>query len=114
MGICLPKTAWPPTYKQKVLLEKAEPHYGIYFLLCGTPREMGALESEAWYKRQVDQACGVWAGGGIADQYQLQLPSSRTELYAQPEPGFGYVVRRARPVLAKLLQGELWGGEDDE
>lgn len=100
--------------KLKVLLEKAEPHYGIYFLLCGTPREMGALESEAWYKRQVDQACGVWAGGGIADQYQLQLPSSRTELYAQPEPGFGYVVRRARPVLAKLLQGELWGGEDDE
>lgn len=32
--------------KLRLLIQKAEPQYRIYFLFCGTPREIGAMEKK--------------------------------------------------------------------
>ena len=49
-------------------------------------------------------------GDGISEQYALKVGKVSSSLYAELPPHFGYVVRRGKPVLCKLLQPQE--GED--
>ena len=49
-------------------------------------------------------------GDGISEQYTLKVGKVSSSLYAELPPHFGYVVRRGKPVLCKLLQPQK--GED--
>lgn len=85
------------------LLEHTEPTYGVHFFLCDTPRELQELAAEPWYKRHITGTDGIWVGDGISDQYAFRLRSVNSSLYAELPPHFGYIVRKGRPVLTKLL-----------
>ena len=100
--------ALPPERRDELvtLLERAEPHYQIRFLLCGTGKDTAALAGEKWYARHVTGGDGIWAGDGIGEQYALKVGKLAPRMYAPVEAGFGYVVRRGRPRLVKLLGGE--------
>jgi S-DNA-T family DNA segregation ATPase FtsK/SpoIIIE len=89
--------------KLGVLMEKAEGAYNIRFAVCDTVRGFGAVSSDGWYKRHMAGADGVWVGGGLADQYVFPFSKVSADLYEEIEDGFGYVLRRGRPVLSKLL-----------
>ena len=92
------------------LLEKGEPEYGIRVVLCDSVKGLSGCAGSAWYRRQVSGTDGVWVGDGISDQYALKVGKVSSSLYADLPPHFGYVVRRGRPVLCKLLQPQE--GED--
>jgi S-DNA-T family DNA segregation ATPase FtsK/SpoIIIE len=89
--------------KLRVLMEKAEGMYNIRFAVCDRVHGFGAVSSEGWYKRHMAGADGVWVGGGLADQYVFPFSKVSAGLYEEVEDGFGYVLRRGRPVLSKLL-----------
>lgn len=92
------------------LLEKAEPEYGIRVVLCDSVKGLSGCTSSAWYRRQVSDTDGIWVGDGISEQYTLKVGKMSSSLYAELPPHFGYVVRRGKPVLCKLLQPQE--GED--
>ena len=100
--------------KLRLLIQKAEPQYRIYFLICGTPREVSAMEKEDWYERQINLEYGIWVGKGILEQYKLNLSVKTNDLYQIPPKGFGYVVREGKAELVKLLQNSEEQEEQDE
>ncbi len=88
------------------LLEKAELHYNIRFILCEDVKAISEFTSTAWYRRHLSGSDGIWVGDGIADQYCLKVGKLTNSLYSEVPPHFGYTVKRGRPTLAKLIVGE--------
>ena len=92
--------------KLNVLLEKNELPYNVHFILCGTVKEINPYSAKAWYKRHITGFDGIWVGDGIGDQYLLKIGKITGALYSDLPEGFGYVVKKGKPVLAKLISGE--------
>ena len=89
--------------KLSLLLEKAESFYKLHFVIVDSVAQYGNYNYETWYKRQCNGIDGLWLGDGIADQYQIKVNKITSELYADLDAEFGYVVSRGKPVLVKLL-----------
>ncbi|MBQ4260132.1 MAG: type VII secretion protein EssC [Lachnospiraceae bacterium] len=89
--------------KLYTLIEKAEAIYKIHFVWADAINEFNSHNYETWYKRQLSGTDGMWLSDGITDQYVLKLNKVTSDLYAEVEASYGYVVARNRPTLAKLL-----------
>lgn len=94
------------------LLEKAELPYNIRFILCSDVKSFAGFSGTMWYSRHISGSDGIWVGDGIADQYSLKVGRLTNSLYSELPPHFGYLVRRGKPTLAKLIVGEHC--EEDE
>ena len=92
--------------KFNTLLEKAELHFHIRFILCSTTKELAEFAGTNWYKRHVTGSDGIWVGNGISDQYILKLGRLTNALYSEILPPFGYTVKRGKATLVKLIVGE--------
>lgn len=96
------------------LMEKAELHYNIRFVLCESAKTMSEFVGTAWYKRHISGSEGIWVGDGIADQYTLKIGKLTSSLYSELPPHFGYLVKRGKPTLAKLIVGSRCEEEMEE
>lgn len=92
--------------KLGTLMEKAQTAYHVYFILCDTEKSISSFKADAWYQAHVKETEGIWVGDGITDQYLLKLGRLGSALYSDIPPRFGYLVRRGKPTLAKLIVGE--------
>lgn len=92
------------------LLEKGEAIYKLHFVVAESAAGYSALSYDAWYKRHLTGADGVWAGDGFADQYFLKASKVTSDLYQEIGMEYGYLVSRNRPTLIKLLSH----GPDEE
>lgn len=90
------------------LLEKAELNYNIRFILCDDAKAISSFSGTAWYKRHISGNEGIWVGDGIADQYSLKVGKLTNSLYSEVPPHFGYLVKRGKPTLVKLIVGETY------
>ena len=99
--------------KLAVLLEKAELEYQIRFILCDTAKGMNNFTLTSWYKKHISGSDGIWVGDGISDQYVLKVNKITNDLYSEIPPYFGYVVKRGKPVLTKLIVGKQMEEADD-
>ncbi len=97
--------------KLRTLMEKARPEYGIRFLLCDSAKAMSAHSADGWYKTHITGSDGVWVGDGISEQYLMKPSKMSNSLYAEVPNHFGYLLRRGRPVLVKLIEGRRKEGE---
>lgn len=88
--------------KLRLLIEKAEPFYKLHFMIMETASQLGAHQYEAWFKRHVT-GDGLWIGDGVTDQTILRINSLSSELYAEIGSEYGFVFRKNRMTLAKLL-----------
>lgn len=88
------------------LLEKAELHYNIRVVLCDGVKTISQFSGANWYKRHISGNDGIWVGNGITDQYILKIGRLTNLLYSEVAPQFGYVVKRGKPMLVKLIVGE--------
>lgn len=96
------------------LMEKAELHYNIRFVLCESAKAMSEFVGTAWYKRHISGSEGIWVGDGIADQYTLKIGKLTSSLYSELPPHFGYLVKRGKTILVKLIVGSRCEGEMEE
>lgn len=90
------------------LLEKAELHYNMRFVVCGSAKMVSEVNTLAWYRRHVSGNDGIWVGDGIAEQYAIKVGKLTNSLYSEVPPHFGYLVWHGKPVLAKLIIGETY------
>ena len=92
--------------KCKVMLEKGEAAYKIHFVIADSAAGLSAFQYDAWFKKSVAGADGVWIGDGFTEQYVLKPNKVTSELYEEIGDAFGYVLSKNKPVLAKLLVTE--------
>ncbi|MBR3210797.1 MAG: type VII secretion protein EssC [Bacilli bacterium] len=65
-----------------------------------------SINFEAWYKGNADMAEGIWIGNGIGNQFTLKVTTNSRVLRQEVDPGFGYVIRKGKAELMKLMSDE--------
>ena len=64
------------------------------------------ISFEPWYKNSVDLSEGIWLGNGIGNQFTLKVTTASRVLRAEVDPGFGYIIRKGKASLIKLMSDE--------
>ena len=78
----------------------------IRFIIVDTIDAIKAINFEAWYKGNCDMAEGIWMGNGIGNQFTLKVTTNSRILRAEIDPGFGYVIKKGKAELMKLMADE--------
>lgn len=99
----IPKLSEDSKDKLRVFLEKGEVEYNINFIISDTPDGIAQLSYESWFKSKVSLNDGIWIGNGITDQYQFKITKITSDLYDEIGDSFGYMLRKGKTRLVKLL-----------
>lgn len=78
----------------------------IRFVLIDTIDGIKAINFESWFKGAADMSEGIWLGNGIGNQFTLKVTTNARALRAEVEPGFGYIIRKGKASLMKLMSDE--------
>ncbi len=93
-----------PTSMDKILdelLKQCSAKLAMTVVLAGRPADISVCSIRPWYI-SMDRSCGLWLGGGIANQMVLSQRVSMREVL--PEGPYGYVVRNENAHCIKLLE----------
>jgi S-DNA-T family DNA segregation ATPase FtsK/SpoIIIE len=97
--------------KLSLVLEKAEPYYGLHFLIGDSEKKVSSYVSEKWYHKHISQSDGIWIGRGFSQQYRL-IPDKQThETQEETNALFGFSLVQGKAVKIKILRWRDW--EDD-
>ena len=88
------------------LIASAKNDGNIKIIIVDTIDSIKGISFEIWYKGNTDLAEGIWLGNGISNQFTLKVTTNSRVLRAEVEPGFGYVIRKGKAVLTKLMSDE--------
>ena len=61
---------------------------------------------EAWYKPNADLSDAIWIGNGIGNQFTIKVTTAARILRAELPPGFGYIVKKGKANVVKLITEE--------
>lgn len=78
----------------------------IKIILVDTIDGIKNINFEPWYKTNTDLAEGIWLGNGIGNQFTLKVTTNARVLREEVLPGFGYVIRKGKAALIKLMSDE--------
>ncbi len=65
-----------------------------------------AINFESWFKPNVDLSDGIWIGNGLSNQFTLKVTTNARILRAEVAPGFGYIIKKGKAALMKLMSDE--------
>lgn len=88
--------------KMKVFLERGD-SLNVHFIITDRVNKLTSLTYENWFKQQVSLTEAIWLGNGIAEQYLLKITKVSTDMYKEIPEDFGYIIKKGKPVLVKLL-----------
>ena len=88
------------------LINDAKNDGNIKIILVDTIDTIKNINFESWYKSNTDLAEGIWLGNGIGNQFTLKVTTNARVLRAEVDPGFGYVIRKGKAALIKLMSDE--------
>ena len=89
--------------KIELLLEKGEGTHGINLIILESVSNISMYSSVAWYRKHCSSGEGIWIGSGITNQYEFKISKTTSDLYQEVEEDFGYVIKKGKPMLIKLL-----------
>ena len=78
----------------------------VRFVMVEAIDQIKSISYEAWYKANIDLSQGIWIGNGIANQFTLKVTTNARVLRAEIDPKFGYVIRKGKATLIKLISNE--------
>ena len=89
-----------------MLIQEASNLGTLRFVMVETIDNIKSISYEAWYKANADLSAGVWIGNGIANQFTLKVTTNARILRAEIDPKFGYVIKKGKATLIKLISNE--------
>ncbi len=89
-----------------MLIQNAANLGTLRFVMVETIDNIKTISYEVWYKTNIDLSAGVWIGNGIANQFTLKVTTNARILRAEIDPKFGYVIKKGKATLIKLLSNE--------
>ena len=88
------------------LLAECKKNSNIKFIIIDTIEAIKSINYESWYKPNIDLSEGIWLGNGIGNQFTLRVTTNSRILRAEIDPGFGYIIKKGKAVLIKLISDE--------
>ena len=88
------------------LISEAKKDGNIKIIVVDTIETIKNINFEPWFKGNTDLAEGIWLGNGISNQFTLKVTTNSRILRAEVEPGFGYVIKKGKAALTKLMSDE--------
>ena len=88
------------------IMTEANKNGNIKFIIVDPIDSIKTNSFESWYKGNVDLAEGIWIGNGIGNQFTLKVTTNSRVLRAEVEPGFGYIIKKGKAALIKLMSDE--------
>lgn len=73
------------------------------FIVIDNSANIKAMQFESWYKDYVVQGNGLWIGDGFDSQYVINYEADRRSIKPRCGISFGYVVKKNKPTLIKML-----------
>ncbi len=95
------------------IMKAAENKKNITFIIVDTEQRIREHLGDDWYSENVIQDNMLWIGNGIDEQFLLETNGSRKEIDNQCGPCFGYINRKDRITLVKLLEMKEKREEDE-
>ena len=92
--------------KFTTLITDSKPRENIKYIVMDTIDVIKTINFESWYKPNVDMSEGIWLGNGIGNQFTLKVTTNSRVLRAEVPPGFGYVIKKGKAALMKLMSDE--------
>ncbi len=92
--------------KFTTLINDSKEHGNIKFIIIDTIDVIKSINFEPWYKSNIDLSEGIWLGNGIGNQFTLKVTTNARILRAEVAPGFGYVIKKGKAALIKLMSDE--------
>ena len=78
----------------------------IKYIIIDNIDNIRNLTYENWYKSSSNSSNGIWLGNGIANQITLRVTTNARALREDIDPVFGYVVKKGKTSLIKLISDE--------
>ena len=78
----------------------------IRYIIVDNIDVIKAINFEPWYKGNTDMSEGIWVGNGIGNQFTLKVTTNSRVLRQEVDPGFGYIIRKGKAELMKLMSDE--------
>ena len=88
------------------LIQNASNLGTLKFIMVETIDNIKSISYEVWYKQNIDLSEGIWIGNGIANQFTIKVTTNARILRAELEPNFGYVIKKGKATLIKLISNE--------
>ena len=88
------------------LLDKVKSSTNVRYVIIENIDNIKTLNYEPWFKNNTNLSEGIWLGNGIANQFTLKVTTATRILRVEIEPNFGYIIRKGKAELTKLLTEE--------
>ncbi len=88
------------------LIISAKKDNNIRIIIVDTIEAIKTINFEPWFKGNTDLSEGIWLGNGIGNQFTLKVTTNSRALRAEVEPGFGYIIKKGKAALTKLMSDE--------
>ena len=92
--------------KFETVINNCKAKGNIRIIIVDTIESIKTIAYETWYKPNTDLSEGIWLGEGIGDQFTLKVTTNSRILRQEIEPGFGYIIRKGKATLIKLMSDE--------
>jgi S-DNA-T family DNA segregation ATPase FtsK/SpoIIIE len=92
--------------KFTTLINDSKKNGNIKYIIVDTIDVIKSINFEPWYKSNVDMSEGIWLGNGIGNQFTLKVTTNSRVLRAEVAPSFGYVIKKGKASLIKLMSDE--------
>ena len=88
------------------IINNCKANGNIRIIIVDTIDSIKAIAFEPWFKPNADLSEGIWLGNGLGDQFTLKVTTNSRIIRAEIEPGFGYIIRKGKATLVKLMSDE--------
>lgn len=95
------------------IMKNATKNKKLTFIIVDTEQRIRERVGDSWYSENIIQDNMIWVGNGVDDQFLLETTGSRKEIENQCGPCFGYVNKKDRITLIKLLEMKEKREEDE-
>ena len=101
------------TEKLGAMLKQCESKKNFSFIVVDSADKIKEHNYDDWYKENVLETNIIWVGNGIDDQYLLDVNAPRKEIVDNCGCSFGYINRKNKTIMLKLLEMKEKREEDE-
>lgn len=99
--------------KLQALIEQCDEKKNVSFIIIDSADKIKEHNYDDWYKENVLESNIIWVGNGIEDQYLLDVNAPRKEIMDNCGCSFGYINKKAKTIMLKLLEMKEKRDEDE-
>lgn len=95
------------------VIQRCEESERFSFIIVDTASKIKEHNYDEWYSQNVIQENIIWVGSGIEDQYLLDINAPRKEIVDNCGCSFGYINKKNKTIMMKLLEMKERREEDE-